>query len=126
MLISGHNLWPPINRQLIAFLGNGSQKSLPRKAFLGKPRPDGRPAGHPAGGRSSRTGVSGAHVVNGAEKKAFDRGGPVWSPRSNAANDRLGRMSGGAKSPQPKIGGSGGQRSPAKIRGEMDFFSEIF
>ena len=29
-------------RLLIAFLGNGSQKSLPRKAFLGKPRPAGR------------------------------------------------------------------------------------
>ena len=34
--------------------------------------------------------VGGAHVVSGAEKKAFDRGGPVWPPRSNAADDRLG------------------------------------
>ena len=28
--------------------------------------------------------------------------------------------------PQPKIGASGGQRPPAKIRGEIDFFSKIF
>ena len=34
--------------------------------------------------------VGGARVVSGAEKKAFDRGGPVWPPRSNAADDRLG------------------------------------
>ena len=26
----------------------------------------------------------------GLKKKAFDRGGPVWLPRSNAADDRLG------------------------------------
>ena len=33
--------------------------------------------------------VGGAHVVSGAEKKTFDRGGPVWPPRSNVTNDRL-------------------------------------
>ena len=77
------------NRLLIAFLGNGSQESLPRKAFLGKPRPAGRPARHPAGGQSSRTVVGGARVVSGAEKKAFDRCGPVWPPRSNARDDHL-------------------------------------
>ena len=33
---------PHLCRILIAFPGNGSQKSLPRKAFLGKPRPAGR------------------------------------------------------------------------------------
>ena len=43
---------------------------------------------HFASGR--RTVVSGACVVSDAEKKAFDRGGPVWPPRSNAADDRLG------------------------------------
>ena len=37
-------------------------------------------------------------------KKAFDRGGPVWPPRSNAADDRLG-------------GGLGGFGPPAKNRG---------
>ena len=45
-----------------------------------------------AGGRSSdgrRTVVGGARVVSGAEKKSFDRGGPVWPPRSNVTNDRL-------------------------------------
>ena len=41
-------------------------------------------------GRSSgRTVVGGARVVSGAEKKTFDRGGPVWPPRSNVTNDRL-------------------------------------
>ena len=42
-----------------------------------------------------RTVVGGARVVSGAEKKTFDRGGPVWLPRSNAADDRFGG-SGGA------------------------------
>ena len=41
------------------------------------------------GWTSGRT-VVGARVVSGAETKAFDRGGPVWLPRSNAADDRLG------------------------------------
>ena len=55
------------------------------------------------------------------KKKSFDRGGPVWPPRSNVTNDRL-RGSGGAKSPWPKTGGSGGQRPPAKTQN----FSENF
>ena len=42
--------------------------------------------------------------------KAFDRGGPVWPPRSNAADDRLG---GGPREALPP---------PAEIRGELDFF----
>ena len=46
----------------------------------------------PADGRP--TVVDGAPVVSGAEK-AFDRGGPVWPPRSNAADDRLGGFWGG-------------------------------
>ena len=71
----------------------------------------GRSAGRPAGRTSGWTVVGGARVVSGAEKKAFDRGGPVWPPRSNAADDRLG---GGLQTPQPKIGRSGGQRPPAK------------
>ena len=56
------------------------------------------------------------------KKKSFDRGGPVWPPRSNVTNDRLGEGSGGALPPQPKFGGSGGQRPPAKT----EFFSKIF
>ena len=54
-------------------------------------------------------------IVSGAEKKAFDRGGPVWPPRSNVTNDRLRGGSGRALPPQPKTGGSGRQRPPAKI-----------
>ena len=57
--------------------------------------------GRPADGR--RTVVDGARVVNGAEKKAFDRGGPIWPPRSNAADDRLGGAGLGNSAPQPKL-----------------------
>ena len=71
--------------------------------------------------RSSTAPVSSA----APKKKAFDRGGPVWPPRSNAADDRLGWGSGKALPPQPKTGGSGGQRPPAKISGEMDFFRKF-
>ena len=46
--------------------------------------------------------VGGARVVSGAKKKPFDRGGPVWPPRSNVRNDRLGvgRL-GGQSPPRP-------------------------
>ena len=37
-----------------------------------------------SGARVGRPG--GARVVRGAEKKSFDRGGPVWPPRSNVTN----------------------------------------
>ena len=58
--------------------------------------------------------VGGARVVSGTEKKTFDRGGQVWPLQSNAKDDRLGGGSGEALPPQPKTGGSGGQRPPAK------------
>ena len=61
----------------------------------GRGRSAGRPAGRTSGWTSGRTVVGGARVVSGAEKKAFDRGGPVWPPRSNAADDRLGGGLGG-------------------------------
>ena len=48
------------------------------------------------------------------KKKAFDRGGPVWPSRSNAADDRLGGgESGGDLPPQPKFGRS---RAKSKIQ----------
>ena len=72
-----------------------------------------------AGGRSSAARVSSA----APKKKSFDRGGPVWPPRSNVTNDRLRGGSGGALPPQPKIGGSGGQRPPAKF---FENFSKNF
>ena len=52
---------------------------------------------------TGRTIVGGARVVSGAEKKSFDRGGPVWPPRSNAANDRLGGGLGGFAPPAKNI-----------------------
>ena len=56
-------------------------------------------------GTSRPVGRSSAACVSiGAEKKeSFDRGGPVWPPRSNVTNDRLRGVSGGALPPQPKI-----------------------
>ena len=66
---------------------------------------------HFASGR--RTVVSGARaidsarIVNGAEKKAFDRGSPVWPPRSNAADDRLRRGLGRLCLPSQKSGDPG-------------------
>ena len=47
------------------------------------------------GGRSSAR-SSAAPVSSAApKKKAFDQGGPVWPPRSNAKDDRLGEGLGG-------------------------------
>ena len=60
------------------------------------------------------------------KKKSFDRGGPVWPPRSNVTNDRLRWGSGGALPPQPKFGGSGGQRPPAKTENFSKFFEKKF
>ena len=60
--------------------------------------------------RSSAAPVSSA----APNKKAFDRGGPVWPARSNAKYAVQGGESGKALPPQPKTGGSGGQRPPAK------------
>ena len=71
-----------------------------------------------AGGRSSdgrRTVVGGARVVSGAEKKSFDRGGPVWPPRSNVTNDRLRGGLGGLCPPSQKPGGLGGSAPQPKI-----------
>ena len=54
-------------------------------------------------------------------KKAFDRGGPVWSPWSNAKDNRLGGL-GGPCPPQPKTGGSGGQHPPTKTEKNRTIF----
>ena len=61
---------------------------------------------------SRRTFGGGACVVSGAEKKAFDRGGPVWPPRSNAADDRLGGVWGRLCPPSQKPGGLGSAPQP--------------
>ena len=48
--------------------------------------------GRSSDGRRTVVGRSSAAPVSSAapKKKAFDRGGPVWPPRSNAKDDRLG------------------------------------
>ena len=65
---------------------------------------EGRPAGRPGG----------AHVVSGAEKKSFDRGGPVWPPRSNVTNDRLRGGVWGSFAPQAKNRGVWGAAPPSE------------
>ena len=80
-------------------------------------RPGVRPAEvirRTSGRTSGRTVVGGARVVSGAEKKAFDRGGPVWPPRSNAADDRLGGGLGGLCPPSQNSGGLGGSAPQPK------------
>ena len=84
--------------------------------------------GRPVDGRGTASGRSSAVRVSSAapKNKSFDRGGPVWPPRSNVTNDRLGRGSGGALPPQPKTGGSGGQRPPAKTEKFRKKFKKVF
>ena len=68
--------------------------------------------------------TSAAPVSSAApKKKAFDRGGLVWPPRSNAADDRLGGGLGGLCLPSQKPGGLGTQWGAAppsqKIRNKL-------
>ena len=49
------------------------------------------------------------------KKKSFDRGGPVWPPRSNVANDRLRGGLGGLCPPSQKPGGLGGSAPQPKF-----------
>ena len=129
----------PLKRSFVTF-DRGGQTGPPRSNdFFSAPlttrAPPGRPAGRPLTtgisqiirtfvqtGESHTTpgvrpDVRAARVSSAApKKKSFDRGGPVWPPRSNVTNDRLRGGSGGALPPQPKFGGSGGQRPPAKTR----------
>ena len=42
------------------------------------------------GGRSGIVRRVVLQIISGAEKKSFDRGGPVWPPRSNVKDDRFG------------------------------------
>ena len=73
-------------------------------------------------GRSSTAPVSSA----APKKKAFDRGGPVWPPRSNAADDRLGEGLGGLCPPSQKswgLGGSTPQPKSKKVEKLFFYFS---
>ena len=92
----------------------------------GRGRSAGRPAGRTSGRTSGRTVVGGARVVSGAEKKAFDRGGPVWPPRSNAADDRLGGGLGGLCPPSQNPGGLGGSAPQPKLEVKWIFFGNFW
>ena len=63
-----------------------------------------------------RPDVRAARVSSAApKKKSFDRGGPVWPPRSNVTNDRLRGGLGGLCPPSQKPGGLGGSAPQPKI-----------
>ena len=73
-----------------------SDRDVPEiKGFSGRSagRPAERDGGHPDGCSAGRTpGRSSGRtirVVSDADKKAFDRGGLVWLPRSTVTDDRL-------------------------------------
>ena len=74
-----------------------------------------RPAGRPDGRACAR-------VVSGAEKKAFDRGGPVWPPRSNVTNNRLR----GGFAPPAKIRGVWGAAPPSQKQKILNFQETVF
>ena len=69
-------------------------------------------------GRSSAAPVS----STAPKKKSFDRGGPVWPPRSNVANDRLGGGLGGLCPPSQNSGGLGGSAPQPKSKKKKNFF----
>ena len=50
------------------------------------------------------------------KKQSFDRGGPVWPPRSNAKYDRLGGWIWGVLPPQLNPGGLGGSTPQPKAK----------
>ena len=85
----------------------GTVEPLVPWTVVGRPV-DGR---RTAGGRSSAARVSSA----APKKKSFDRGGPVWPPRSNVTNDRLRGGLGGLCPPSQKPGGLGGSAPQPKI-----------
>ena len=65
--------------------------------------------------------VRAARVSSAApKKKSFDRGGPVWPPRSNVTNDRLWRSLGGF-APPAKIWGVWGAAPPSQNRKIQNF-----
>ena len=82
---------------------------LPWVDEVGGRPPDGRRpvVRRPTDGRRTvvRPDVRAARVSSAApKKKSFDRGGPVWPPRSSAADDHLGGGSGGQSPPSQKPG----------------------
>ena len=82
---------------------------LPWVDRVGGRPPDGRRpvVRRPTDGRRTvvRPDVRAARVSSAAPKKrSFDRGGPVWPPRSNVTNDRLGGVWGGFAPPAQNWG----------------------
>ena len=73
-----------------------------------------------------RPDVWAARVSSAApKKKSFDRGGPVWPPRSNVTNDRLGGVWGGF-APPAKIRGVWGAAPPSQNRKISKKFKKVF
>ena len=79
-------------------------------------------AGRPAGRPDVRPDVRAARVSSAVpKKKSFDRGGPVWPPRSNVTNDRLGVVLGGLCPPSQNLGGLGGSAPQPKPKNFENF-----
>ena len=73
-----------------------------------------------------RADVRATRVSSAAPKtKSFDRGGPVWPPRSNVTNDRLGGVWGGFCPASPKLGGLRGSAPQPKIFRKFSIFLKI-
>ena len=94
----------------------GTVEPLVPWTVVGRPV-DGR---RTAGGRSSAARVSSA----APKKKSFDRGGPVWPPRSNVTNDRLRGGVWGGFAPQAKNWGVWGA-APYSQKPIFFLFSKI-
>ena len=136
--VSGRNFYKrPFSRHNMVEKGKKEKGQADRKvtpcAFLpwvdrvgGRP-PDGRRpvVRRPTDGRRTvvRPDVRAARVSSAApKKKSFDRGGPVWPPRSNVTNDRLGGGVWGGFAPPAKIRGVWGAAPPSQNRKKKTFF----
>ena len=75
-----------------------------------------------------RPDVRAAHVSSAApKKKSFDRGGPVWPPRSNVTNDRLRGWVWGGFAPQTSsLNGLSSHLIEAAKRGRFDQMKFFF
>ena len=60
------------------------------------------------------------------QKKAFDRGGPVWPLRSNAKDDRLGLGGWGGFAPPAKNRGVWGAAPPSQKRKILNYQETVF
>ena len=101
---------PPLNGRPQHLIEAAKRGRLDQMIFCSAPLTTRAPPGRPAG-RSSA-----AHVSSAAPKKnSFDRGGPVWPPRSNVTNNRLRGVWRGFAPPAKNRGVWGGSAPQRKV-----------